>query len=689
MSAEFTYTDLEIRISERQAQGYPVDITLNREAEFPRSYLAPEIVPWLGGISPQEDGQKLFAALFGTESGQRTWAEICGRASARRIRLRIDDTAPELHTIPWELICETATDGPPADLAASSATPFSRYLAGRTQHGAPTLMRPIRILVAIGNPQGLEAYGLQAIEIDEEVEALKTATAGSDVTLHVLPQPCTLAAIEQELRQGYHALHLICHGQYRADPDPHKPGLATILLANEENQIMRVAADEFAQMIARQLAAPEVPDQARLRLIFLASCQTATQSPADAFRGFGPKLIQAGLPAVVAMQDLVPTETARNFASIFYHQLLEHGYVDLACNEARAHVIAARLRGASIPVLFMRLAAGMLFGSYGTVFSDQLDSFWTTLLDNIKDGECTPILGPGVTSDLLPSPVELAQHLAAKYDYPFRATKSLPRVAQFVATIDKSRLRKEIVNVMIDGFQRRLELPVLAEQPAKLSDAIAATEWGTLAWEMHEREVHSLLADLKLPLYVTTNFDNFMSQALTQNGTPARQVTIDWRARTQLQAGLSHFDIEPPPTPAEPVVLHLFGTDADLSSLVLTEDDFLDYLARISRDFQYRMPANVNALLTSNTLIFLGFRLDDLDLKVILRGILTNLDMARWGRLHVAVQLEAEEVDQAKQEEVARFFQRYFASSKIDVYWGSAQQFVAELHARWRERSYD
>ena len=40
-----------------------------------------------------------------------------------------------------------------------------------------------------------------------------------------------------------------------------------------------------------------------LRLVFLASCQTATTSPADAFRGLAPQLIHAGVPAVLAMQD--------------------------------------------------------------------------------------------------------------------------------------------------------------------------------------------------------------------------------------------------------------------------------------------------------------------------------------------------------------------------------------------------
>jgi hypothetical protein len=59
--------------------------------------------------------------------------------------------------------------------------------------------------------------------------------------------------------------------------------------------------------------------------------------------------------------------------------------------------------------------------------------------------------------------------------------------------------------------------------------------------------------------------------------------------------------------------------------------------------------------------------------------------MERWGMLHVAVQIDAPTVDEAKNQEVVQFFQKYFSKSKIDVYWGSTPQFVADLYARWRE----
>ena len=42
-----------------------------------------------------------------------------------------------------------------------------------------------------------------------------------------------------------------------------------------------------------------------------------------------------------------------------------------------------------------------------------------------------------------------------------------------------------------------------------------------------------------------------------------RRETIDWRTRVEAQDSRPHYDLDPPPSHASPVVLHLFGTDED------------------------------------------------------------------------------------------------------------------------------
>jgi hypothetical protein len=47
MVSQAAYANLKIRILQREAQGYPVEITLNNEQEFPRGYLDPAFLPWV------------------------------------------------------------------------------------------------------------------------------------------------------------------------------------------------------------------------------------------------------------------------------------------------------------------------------------------------------------------------------------------------------------------------------------------------------------------------------------------------------------------------------------------------------------------------------------------------------------------------------------------------------------------
>jgi hypothetical protein len=669
-----TFADLEIRILRKDSAGYPVEITFNGELEFPRGILSPELPVMSAGAASSDDGEKLFRWLFADDGLRIAWANARGLQPRRRIRMRIDEGAPELHQIPWELLRDIG-DGTPLDLAALEATPFSRYIAGTWIPGSPILQRPIRVLVAMANPGGLKDFGLAALDPDAEFKLLQEVCAGNtDIELVRLKDPCTLASIDAALRKGVHILHFIGHGRFH-------DGTSVLFLCDpqDNDKVALIKDSEIGALLARHLADAQSDD--KLRLVYLSSCQTASRSPADAFRGLAPTLIAAGVPAVLAMQDLIPINTATEFSRIFYRELLKHGQVDRASNAARSSVMSARLSGTAVPVLFMRLRSGQLFGSRGVIVGPRGESFWETLLENLAEKECTPFLGPGVTANLLPRPEELAHELARKFSYPFPDDANLPRVTQFVGTIDNRRLRKQILSVLVEQFRRRMGLPSLKSgMTTTLSQSIEDADWARTSLDLFESEIHHQLADLKLPLYLTTNIDNFMTLALKARTGQTRREVVPWR-----DAAIQRRDLNPPASPDNPVVLHLFGTDEDLLSMVITEDDHLDYLARISHDHEYFLPVSVNERLASTTLLFLGYRLEDLDLKIIMRGLLTHLDLQRWNMLHVAVQLESSQHEQAREKEVIDYFQKYFAHARIDIYWGNTLQFMSDLSARWKE----
>ena len=74
------------------------------------------------------------------------------------------------------------------------------------------------------------------------------------------------------------------------------------------------------------------------------------------------------------------------------------------------------------------------------------------------------------------------------------------------------------------------------------------------------------------------------------------------------------------PTQANPVVFHLHGHYDVPESLVLTEDDYLDFLVAVSRD-DGLLPHQIQKALAGASLLFLGYRLADWNFRVIHRGL--------------------------------------------------------------------
>jgi hypothetical protein len=292
------------------------------------------------------DGQRLFNTLFADATLRTAWDAARGRTGQCRVRLWIDTDAAALHTLPWEQL----HDGD-VWLAANAGTPFSRYLTSTVPWGGPVGERPIRVLAVISNPNDLAKYNLPSIDVRRERELLAQALArlpSERVDLTFLEPPATLPRLEQALRAGYHVLHFVGHGTFSQ-----RRQQAALFLQDAEGNA-HIVTDAQISQILKQLPS-------RPHLVFLAACQSATRSTVDAFAGLGPRLVEAGIPAVVAMQDKVSIQTARQMTPTFYEALMAHGEVDRALNAARNNLLAAGHADAAVPVLFMRLQDAKLF----------------------------------------------------------------------------------------------------------------------------------------------------------------------------------------------------------------------------------------------------------------------------------------------------------------------------------------
>lgn len=281
---------------------------------------------------------------------------------------------------------------------------------------------------------------------------------------------------------------------------------------------------------------------------------------------------------------------------------------------------------------------------------------WQILIDRISDKKCTPFLGAGACFGTLPTGGELAHELSQKYRYPLDGGDDLARVAQFLAVeyedgiFPKDQIVKRFAKIAPPNF----------DEP---------------------NEPHSVLASLPLPIYITTNYDDFMMKALQYQNRDPRRELCRWNER--LKNHPSHFDSGFTPSVAEPVVFHLHGHTEVEDSMVLTEDDYLDFLISISQD-QDLLPLLIREAFASTSLLFMGYRLADWDFRVLFRSLVSYLNRSN-ARSHVSVQLlpTGATVSDDEKERARRFFDHYFRNQNIHVYWGACREFTADLKARW------
>ena len=161
----------------------------------------------------------------------------------------------------------------------------------------------------------------------------------------------TLQEIIARLRDGCDILYLVAHGML-TDGEP------WLFLEQEDGTGKWVAGSELATRIQELNERP--------RLVVLVSCQSAGAGEAEpasrdsgALAGLGPRLAEAGVPAVIAMQGNFTMKTAGAFMPVLFQELRRDGLADRAMAVARGTV---RDRPDWwMPVLFTCLKSGRVW----------------------------------------------------------------------------------------------------------------------------------------------------------------------------------------------------------------------------------------------------------------------------------------------------------------------------------------
>jgi hypothetical protein len=199
------------------------------------------------------------------------------------------------------------------------------------------------------------------------------------------------------------------------------------------------------------------------------------------------------------------------------------------------------------------------------------------------------------------------------------------------------------------------------------------------------RDPLRLLAQLPLSIYVTTSPFDFLERAIRAAGREPRTQVCFWSGEPGSYKEPGHeTDYNFKPTPQTPLVYHVFGLEDYHQSIIVSEDDYMEFLIQISQDTNQKkplLPLYLQRALAQSSLILMGYRLRDWDFRIIFRGLIKPSDLRDFS---LSIQLDPDQQGlAASSAQVRDYLVKYFDSSKFTVEWGSSYGFIERLWEAW------
>lgn len=331
------------------------------------------------------------------------------------------------------------------------------------------------------------------------------------------------------------------------------------------------------------------------------------------------------------------------------------------------------------------------------------------IADQIRASGCTPVISNQLVLDMIFGKNGVARALATELAYPFADDHILSRVAQYLrikeerTDLAKWKYLEFLKRHLVDLEQARARLEqsrANADQDAldRIKEQLKRLHFTDLACEHLQcfncggeppDNPLSILARLEIPVYLTTCHHCFLEKALRLFRKEPRTEVYRWHDYLKLPPQFQ-VDLRYEPSVGTPLVYHLQGIEDIPASLVLTEDDHLDFLVSIRRDFDNPevTPASVRTAVTTSVLLLLGYDIRGWDLRTVLKGFIEESQQHPLHPLGVAIQIDPDDRDAGTiaVQKWHEYLESFFKTVQIEVFWDSTENFMAAL---WRELEKD
>ena len=303
----------------------------------------------------------------------------------------------------------------------------------------------------------------------------------------------------------------------------------------------------------------------------------------------------------------------------------------------------------------------------------------------VKAGRAVPLLSDPLIFDLV-----LGGHAAFAKGYAEHIAYTGPRhddvvfMAKFYKHHQKLRdqdLKSDYLNYVKNHLYFAAEAAgasadTLAEAEAQVDDVSASDFAHLLGYPQFSAgrdDPLLVMANLPIRTVLTTSPFTFIEDAFRTAGKTPRTEVCRWFEG--LDTIDSEIDDDYKPSAQEPLIYHLHGIDRYPDSLVLTEDDYLEFLVNVSRGKGNDRTDTLHALVRkslSDDLILLGYSLAAWSFHVVYAGMI-RLNSNRDDRGVCILQL----VDnQAERDYLQDYVER---EARFEVFWGDVYAYAQEL----------
>ena len=237
------------------------------------------------------------------------------------------------------------------------------------------------------------------------------------------------------------------------------------------------------------------------------------------------------------------------------------------------------------------------------------------IIENGKQGKCILFLGAMASA---PSPkgspfrykktqappggAELSRRLAARCEYPDEDETNLQRVSLYYQFREGGSRQS-----LVQAITEEITGPDIVPSPAL-----------------------KMLAALPFSIVITTNYDHLVDIALS------RANTRDGRPKEPIRRIYDPNRPGPPepvpldPTEEKPILLKLHGDIDNPASIVVTEEDYIVFIQRMSVRHLHPIHENIRARMNTWPILFIGYSLKDYNLRLLFRTLRWHVDTANF-----------------------------------------------------------